>query len=163
MPSSNTVTLTSSLIQSITYIENSLVVTEGEDSTPPPKIEQDAAKWKITLAADRKGSGAVANSFNTRVGGSSHEYAPDGGGTGKMPDSLNFFFGVTITWNSGGTRVSTDVYLAQGSFNVTNNWWIGANAVVNVGTPSFVVLNGNVIVQILKMSGGTSSFTFSLP
>ena len=163
MASSNDVTITSSLIQTITYIENSLVITEGEDSTPPPRIEQNASKWKITLAADRKGSNAVANSFNTRVGGSSHEYAPDGGGTGKMPDSLNFFFGVTITWSIGGSRVNTDVYLAQGNFNVTNNWWIGANSVVNVGTPSFVVLDNNAIVQILKMSGGTSSFTFSLP
>ena len=161
MASSNTVSLTSPLIAGISYISDSLVITKGEASSQPPRIEQDGPTWKITLSADRKGSGEVADRFNTRVGGPDHEYAPDGGGTGKQPNELNFYFGVTITWNIGGTRVNTDVYLAQGHYSLTNNWWIGSGAVVNIGTPMMLVINNNLVVQILKMSGGASSFNFN--
>lgn len=159
MASSNTVTITSSLIESISYIDNSLVITQGESSSPPPSIVQDASKWIITLQADRSGSENVADTFNTRVGGASHEYAPTGGGTGKMPDKLNFYFGITITFNIGGTRVSTDVYLAQGHYLLTNNWWMGAGALVNIGTPMLLAISNNVVRQVFTLSGGTSDFT----
>lgn len=161
MASSNTVTITSSLIERISYIPNSLVITEGESSSPPPSIVQDASRWIITLEADRSGSEDVADTFNTRVGGAHHEYAPSGGGTGKMPDKLNFYFGLTLTFNVGGTRISTDVYLAQGHYLLTNNWWMGAGALVNIGTPMLLAISNNVVAQIFTLSGGTSDFTLN--
>lgn len=165
MSSSNTVKISSPQISidSITYIDNSLVITAGEDSSPPPTFSQDGDTWTITLQANRKGSEDVADKFSGKVGGASHEYAPDGGGTGKTPGQLNFYFGVTINFKLKGGTVPVNVYLAQGSYNLTNNWWIGANGVVNTGTPTLCALQNNEIVQIFNMSGGTSNFIFSAP
>ena len=156
--SSNTVTITSPLIESIRYINNSLVITTGESSSPPPSIVQDASRWIITLEADRGGSEDVADSFNTRVGGANHSFAGSGGGTGKMPDKLNFYFGVTVTFNIGGTRIDTNLYLGQGHYLLTNNWWMGSGAIVNIGHPMLLVIHDNVVAQITTLSGGTSDF-----
>lgn len=164
MSSSNTVKLSSPQIQNVTYIANSLVITTGEDSSPPATItapDTPGGDWTITLNADRSGSTQVADSFNGQVGGSSHEYAPNGGGTGHSPEQLNFYFGVTITFQTGAGSVPVNVFLAQGHFSSTNNWWIGANAVVNTGTPTLVAIQNNQIAQIFNMGGGTSNFTFT--
>jgi hypothetical protein len=136
MPSSNTVNLTSSLIESVSYVDGSLVITSGEEYKVPPSITQDGPKWIIELA-------------------------PDGGGTGKQPDKLNFYFAVRVTFNIGGNRVQETIYLAQGHFSLTNNWWIGGNHVVNAGQPEYLVMSDNVIRQIFKLSGNTNSFTFT--
>lgn len=161
MASSNSVVLTSALITGVTYIDGSLQITSGQKSNPPPKITKSGADWKITLEADRNGSSGVASSFNNQVGGASHEYAPSGGGDGKQPDKLNFYFGVRITWNINGQSITDEAYLAQGHSTLGgNNWWIGANEVVNVGTPLFLVISNDIIRQIFRMSGGGDSFTF---
>ena len=161
MSSSNVVTLTSPDIRGVTYVNNSLVITPGEDSSPPATVQGPTSDkpnvWTITLKADRSGSEGVANQFNSQVGGAPHEYAPDGGGTGHSPEKLNFYFGVDVAFGSGTVRV----YLAQGHYSSTNNWWIGSNSVVNTGTPTLVVISNNQIQQIFNMSGGTSSFEFS--
>jgi hypothetical protein len=162
MSSSNEVKLSGAQIQNVTYVNNSLVITQGEDSSPPPSIQQDKDKnWVITLSADRKGSSTVANSFNGASGGASHEYAPSGGGTGHTPNELNFYFAVTITFSTPSGSVPVQVNLAQGHYSTTNNWWIGANGVVNIGTPSFCAIANNKIEQIYKLGGGTSNFTFT--
>ncbi|HEU0301095.1 MAG TPA: hypothetical protein VFR37_16645 [Longimicrobium sp.] len=163
MSSSNTVTLTSSLIQSVTYVNNSLHIKSGESYTVPPTITQSGSTWTIVLDADRSGDNTVADDFNNEVGGAYHEYAPSGGGTGNQPGSLNFWFGVTVAFNVGGNVINETFYLAQGNYSLTNNWWIGGNHVVNTGTPTYLVINGNNIQQILNLSGGTSSFTFNVP
>lgn len=163
MSKSNKVTLTSPMIRRVTYVDKSLIITTGEDSSPPPTITREGNDWTIDMAADRKNSTEVAASFSKAVGGSSHMYAPEGGGTGHSPEQLNFYFEVSITFNVGGKDVTNPVYLGQGHHGTTNNWWIGANTVVNVGTPSLVVLDGGSIVQILKMSGGVHDFEFTQP
>jgi hypothetical protein len=156
--SSNAVTITSPLIHSINYISGSLVITTGESSSPPPSVLQSGDKWTITLEAGRSGSKPVADSFNTLNGGSIHEYAPDGGGTGHTPNELNFYFGVTITFLLDGVQIPTQVYFAQGHYSTTNNWWIGANSVINTGQPMLLLISNNTIQRILNMSGGVSSF-----
>lgn len=163
MSSSNKVTLQSSLIQAVTYVSGSLVITTGEDSSPPPEITRDGSDWTIDLKANRKKSNEVASSFAGVTGGASHMYAPDGGGTGHAPEQLNFYFGVNITFSVDDKQLTTMVYLAQGNYSSTNNWWIGGNAVVNVGTPSLVLTDGGSIVQTLLMSGGTHDFEFKKP
>jgi hypothetical protein len=161
MPSSNSVTLASPLIRSITYINDSLVVTQGEDFSVPPHISQSGSTWTITLQADRSGSEDVANRFNNTVGGAYHAYAPNGGGTGKQPGTLNFYFEVIVAFYIGGNVVTQHIHLGQGHFSLTNNWWIGSNHVVNTGSPMLLVINGNTIKEILNLSGGTSSFAFA--
>lgn len=153
--SSNEVTITSALIQNIEFIPGSVVITSGEKFKEPPTISHSGDKWSITLEADRSGSKPVADSFNSVNGGSIHEYAPDGGGTGHTPNELNFYFGVRITFRD---FPPTTVYFAQGHYSTTNNWWIGANAVINTGQPMFLLIRDNVIQQILYMSGGVNSF-----
>lgn len=153
----NTVKLTGSMIQAISYIQGSLVITTGQPSSPPPSITQTGADWKITLKCGRKKSKSVATSFIDTTGGSVHEYAPEGGGGGS-PDELNFYYGVKVTIMSGSTPVTTTLYLAQGSHGSTNNWWIGGNSIINTGKPLLLVISNNIIEQILSLSGSNDSF-----
>ncbi len=152
----NTVKVTGSMIQSINYIQNSLVITSGQPSSPPPSITQTGADWTITLKCGRKKSEPVATSFNATTGGTVHEYAPDI--DSDSPEELNFYFGVKVTMLSGGTSATTTLYLGQGSHGGTNNWWIGGNSIVNDGKPLLLIINNNLIVQILSLSGSNDSF-----
>jgi hypothetical protein len=158
---SNTVEVTCSLIQSMSYIEGSLVITSGQPSSPPPSFSQSGDDWKITLKCGRKESESVATRFNTTTGGSIHEYAPFIGHGGHSPNKLNFYFGVRITMLSGATQISADLYFAQGSQNLTNYWWIGGNGVVNEGEPLLLLISNNIIEQILTLSGSNDSFTMT--
>jgi phospholipase C len=150
----NTITIddrASKTIQSITYVPNSVVITSGQPYETPPKIEVSDHVFKITLRAGRKKSDAVANSFNSACGGSAKEYAPSGGG--DTPDGLNFYFGVTIQF-AGGTAT---VYLAQGSYALTNNWWIGGSPIFSQDTPRLEYRSGaNIITD--EISGDHDTF-----
>lgn len=78
----NTITIDDSAsrtIQWITYVPDSLVITGGQPSEPPPAIEVKDNVFKITLKAGRKKSEAVADSFNSASGGAPKVYAPSGG------------------------------------------------------------------------------------
>ncbi len=90
--------------------------------------------------------------FNSNCGGSSKEYAPSGGG--GTPDELNFAFAVTISFQSGG---SVQVWLAQGSYSTTNNWWIGGAPIFSLDKPRFEYTSGNT-VYTLAMSGNQDTF-----
>jgi hypothetical protein len=161
MSSSNKVKLVGSNIQSVSYIDNSLVITPGQDSAPPPKISKDGNTWTIDLAADRKNSEGVANSFNEITGGKTHVYAPDGG-SGGTPKSLNFYFGVTVEFTGfPGGPVTTTLYLAQGHYGTTNNWWVGGNAVLHVDKPLLLAIANNIVQQIFSLGGSTSEITFT--
>jgi hypothetical protein len=161
----NDVKLTSSLIEDISYVDGSLDIPPDQNPKLPPMIGRTIGRvgpeWKITLLADRKGSSDVAKNFVNKTGGPFHEYAPVGGGTGHKPDGLNFYFSVRITWNIGGVRVTDEVYLGQGRSGTRDNWWIGGNKVVNIGTPSYLAISEDVIRQIFQMSGGVNSFDFT--
>jgi hypothetical protein len=155
----NSVGVTCSMIQSMSYIEGSLVITQGQPSSPPPSFTQSGDTWTITLNCGRKSSSSVATSFNNQTGGSVHEYAPSGGG--GTPGNLNFYFGVRITMLVNNTQIPVDVYFAQGSYGTTNNWWIGGNTVVNKGDALLLVINNNLITQILALSGSHDSVTMT--
>jgi hypothetical protein len=103
----------------------------------------------------------VANSFNATTGGKVHEYAPDGG-SGGTPKELNFYFGVVVEFSGfPGGPVSTTLYLAQGHYSTTNNWWIGGNTVLNVDKPLLLAISNNIVQQLFKLGGSTSEFTFT--
>jgi phospholipase C len=153
---SNTITIddtASRTIQSITYVPGSLVVTDGQPSVTPPTIEVADNVFKITLQAGRHKSEAVADSFNSACGGSAKEYAPSGGG--GTPGELNFYFAVTIQFAGG----SATVYLAQGSYFLTNNWWIGGDPIFSEDAPRLEYRSGAKVVTN-SLSGDHDRFVF---
>jgi hypothetical protein len=133
---SNTVTISTTSpnsISNITYIENSLVVSDGQahDSAPQTPTK-NGNEWTITLNADRNATPDVAQSFNINAEGASHEYAASGWSLGNSPGGLNFYFGVNLTI---GTETIT-VYLGQGSWGAAhNNWWFGSSTLIFVVPP----------------------------
>jgi hypothetical protein len=152
----NNVILDSPLIESITYNPGSFVITSGQpyDSGPTPK-NLGGGRWEITVNCGRKKSSDVAGKLNALSGGEYHEYAPKGGG--GSPDELNFMFGTTVTFKNAAPIT---LYLAQGSYSSTNNWWIGGSNVVNDGKPDLVLISNNQPIQLLRMSGSTFEFDF---
>lgn len=159
--SSNEVTLIGSAIRSIEYIDGSAVITEGQDMSPPPTIAHRGDQWVITLEAGRKNSAAVANSFKEATGNDTvHRYAPDGGGDPASPKELNFYYAVRMTLQVGAHTATTTLYIGQGHYGTTNNWWIGGNAVLKLGSPVLAVIDNDQIVALLKLSGTHKSFVF---
>lgn len=132
----NVVTITdnSNTITGITYVANSLVVTPGQPSTPPPSVVPFQNSFTITVLAGRSDNSQVAASFNSACGGPLNEYAPSGGG-GGTPSGLNFYFAVQISYKANGKSGTVVAYLGQGSFgsfiDPTNNWWIGGLCIAN--------------------------------
>jgi hypothetical protein len=159
---SNVVTITdySNTITGITYLPNSLMVTPGQPSSPPPTITVQDSVFTITLNAGRQGSSMIGAAFNSVTEGSSNEYAPiDGDGS---PIDLNFYFGVTVEFGTGSDSPSVIVFLGQGStisFPSVNNWWIGGSAISNSGSPSLEYNFGSLVVT-LAISGTQDSFNF---
>jgi phospholipase C len=147
----------SSMCQSISYIDGSLVITPGQPYEVPPAISWSNGAFKITLEAGRKGSEEVANAFNSLCRGSSKEYAPEGD-DGGTPRELNFFFQVTLYFQPGG---SANVYIAQGHHGSINNWWIGGDPIFSLDIPRLEYTSGNQ-VYTLAMSGDHETFNLKL-
>lgn len=146
----------SRVIGSISYVTGSFVITSGQPYDVPPSISGANGVFKITLEAGRKGSTPVANTFNSKCGGSAKEYAPSGGG--GTPKELNFMYAVTINFQSGGSAM---VYLAQGHYATVNNWWIGGDPIFSLDTPRLEYTSGNT-VYTLALSGDHETFNLKL-
>lgn len=159
MPKNNEVELESPLITAVSYVDGSLVISEGEASEPPATISRDGSTWTVALEADRHKTSEVAGSFDGATGGELHQYAPSGGG--GTPDELNFYFAVNVAFQIQGKTVTTRLYLAQGSYALTNNWWIGGSSVVNDGEPDLVLVANDQVVAVLRISGDHDSFVFT--
>lgn len=160
MPSTNEFKLTCGDITSLSYLEGSIDVTDGEDFDSPPTFSHSGKTWTITLKADRKKSSGVADSFNRTVGGALHEYTNEGGD--KQPKELNFYFGVRATFGIDGQSYQMDIYLGQGHTGLRNNWWFGANSLLNTGDPLYSVISGSVIRRTFRLSGkGSDEMTLS--
>jgi hypothetical protein len=158
-PQTNVVTMTdnSQMITGITYVPNSLQITPGQPSTPPPTITQMDNSWTITLIAGRKNSNQVAGSFNDVCGAENHEYAASGGG--GTPSQLNFYFAVELQWSNSIQTGSELIYLGQGSYgsfiDPTNNWWIGGSPISNnPSNNATIAINGGPF----PLSGSQDSF-----
>ena len=152
----NTVTIddkASKKITSITYVENSLVITADQPFEIPPSIPnppKDANLWKITLKARRQKSKGVADAFNAACRGAAKEYTK---GQDDAPEELNFYFSVTIRFKDGGLAT---VHLAQGSRSV-NNWWIGGKPISRPDIPRLEYRRKHKIVTN-KISGDHETF-----
>jgi hypothetical protein len=160
---SNDINITCSQITGMQYLANSLYITKGEASAPPPTFVNNKETWTITIKADRKGSAPVADSFDIKSGGSAHEYDIAGEQSGKRPDALNFYFGVVITFNVNNVMANVTVYLGQGHNAGDNNWWIGGESVVNDndGSHHLSVISEGHILEVLKITG-TSNYSMTL-
>jgi phospholipase C len=159
----NVVTFTdqTKMITSIRYVDQSLVISAGQPSTPPATVTQIGNTFTITMNAGRSKTNQVADLFNSVCGGQNFEYAPQGGG--GTPGQLNFFFEVVIEFDVEGTLGSITAYLGQGSYgsfiDPTNNWWIGGSN-INSAQPQLVFEVSGQIVTI-PLSGTQDSFTLS--
>jgi hypothetical protein len=150
-----------SLIQA-RYTVTSDCVTDGQD--PDGKvfdglIVSSGGDGKLTFEVGRKGSKAVADWFNARIGSSQNTFD-------HSADDLNFaFLGIlelTIKDNKADGQEQTttfqDISLAQGNTGSSNNWWFGGkscshledNQVTCLGlnaqneTVSFIFLRGGL-------------------
>lgn len=145
------------------YIEDSLVITSGQPSSPPPSFSQSEDEWTITLKCGRNWSQEVADSFDTATGGSIHEYTA--ASLKSSPYDLNFYFGVRVTILCGNTEFAVNLYFAQGNYLTVNNWWIGGNSIIyenpqKIGCKAHLLLiNNNLIEQVLDVSGSHDTFT----
>jgi len=161
MPSTNVLTITdkSASITSMTYVNGSAVVTNGQKYSTPPSIQKSGNQFTLTFMSDRKKSSPVASAFNTASGGSAHEYAASGGG--GTPDELNFFFTVQITVATSKGSGTTLLNIGQGSYGTTNNWWLGGSG-LNSSKPnlSIPVANGAYSLS-LPISGTHDSYAFA--
>ena len=159
---SNKVKLKNETIDSINYIDKSLVITSGQPSTTPPKISNSGDTWTIEINCGRKGDSSVAKKFVSACGGSGHAYCPSSF-MDNEPGKLNFYFGVRIGFKLGGTVYYEDIYLGQGHTGARNNWWIGGN---NVAHDSKAILNipsmpDGSLEEVYTITGGVSDFSFS--
>jgi hypothetical protein len=158
---SNVVWMTGAMITNIAYLQGSLMVTQGQLSSPDVETALAADStdmWCITASANRSGSSDVASSFIGKVGGAGHAYCPSSSST-KTPGKLNFYFAVSITVEtSSGPVIVTPVYFGQGHTFIHNNWWIGGSAVKYDGSgPAYLAVGSGQF----SISGGTSSFELS--
>jgi hypothetical protein len=162
---SNDVYVTGSMIVDVTYVSDSLRISDGQPSCQPPMITPYKSFWpwdppgfKITLQAGRQKTTPVAEKFNVSCGGRDHQYSP-GAFHDKSPSELNFFFSVLVQIQ--GVRPALPVYLGQGS-EITNNWWIGGDPVESTrSSGKFVVIaNGEILRLNLSGSGERLTFTY---
>jgi hypothetical protein len=158
---SNVVWMTGAMITNIAYVPGSLMVTQGQLSSPDVETALAADStdtWCITASANRSGSLDVASSFIGKVGGAGHAYCPSSSST-KTPGKLNFYFAVSITVEtSSGSVTVPPVYFGQGHTFIHNNWWIGGSAVKYDGSgPAYLAVGSGQF----SISGGTSSFELS--
>jgi hypothetical protein len=124
----NVLILKGSIIKTVTYVSNSLVVTDNKPGTVSiPNTPNSDYEWKITVDCPRDGSESVAEDFNLYCKTAVHEYAPKGGGVGEEPSELNFYLKIIITLATDNKEY--EVAVGQGHYNLTNNWWIGGQVV----------------------------------
>lgn len=156
---SNKVVIESNDIDTIKYVDQSLVITEGESSSPPPSVLQSGSTWEITLDCGRKGSADVAQEF-VKSCGEGHVFSP-GAMSDTKPQELNFYFENTIRFKINGQETSTNIYFGQGHRATRNNWWIGGSNVLYLSGKAYLVLvssQNNEILKVYEISGGISDF-----
>lgn len=135
----NIVILQSDHIVNAEYIEGSAVVTQGQPCIKQPIMVLDKGHLTILFRAGRKKTAPVARAFIEASGGIGHMFAPKGGDAG-YPKELNFMFGIRTEWKDGSI---SDLYLGQGSYlRLRNNWWMGAEEVINDSEASLVLASG---------------------
>ena len=136
-------------------------VSDGQPHADQPTCKREGSTnvFTITLDAGRHKTKEVADTFNQLCGGKDHEYAPFKE-MDDTPEELNFMFSVQLQFAYEGRAGFVNVYFAQGSVGLTNNWWIGgAVPISNFGEPQ-LVYTADIREVTLALSGTHDSFTF---
>jgi len=160
---SNKVTIKCDTITAITYIGNSLVITSGQPSSPPPTISQSSDEWSITMDCGRKANSSVAGQFTNLCGGIGHITCPSAW-SDTSPSDLNFFFGNSVKFTINSVDYRTNIYFGQGHSHARNNWWIGGPNIAYSSNNALLVFfspTTNEVVQVYTISGGVSNFTLT--
>lgn len=121
----NHVYIFSNEIENISYIPDSLHVSEGQPKESQPIIRKQPGAFMIVLHAGRHKTREVADTFISASGGEGHLFSPFSIMDTK-PQELNFCFGLEIHWKTGKT---SRCYLGQGSTMGRNNWWVGSDTI----------------------------------
>lgn len=160
--STNVLTITdnSGTITSMTYVANSASVTSGQTNSPPPTVQQNGKVWTITFVCNRKKSTPVATAFNSNCNNNSlNAYAASGGG--GLPDQLNFFFQLQVQVSTASGSGSAILNIGQGSYGLTNNWWLGGSIVSSSQPGLNIAVNNGASKLNLPLSGTNSSFVLA--
>lgn len=160
----NQVTIKCGSISSISYISNSLVITGGQPSSPPPAISQSGDNWSITMKCGRKGSSTVGSQFTSKSGGIGHVISPYSW-SDKSPSDMNFYFGVNVCFSIKNETFYTKLYFGQGHTGLRNNWWIGGeNVAVQYNSVGIIAIPsglGGEVNEVFSITGGVSNFIFN--
>ncbi len=158
----NKVTISCASIASIEYIDNSLIITEGQPSSLPLYIHQKGNDWIIEIKCGRKGSTGVSSAFTNQSGGQGHIFSPSCY-LDEKPSKLNFSFSVQINFQIGGAFYHAKLNLAQGHTGASNNWWIGGHCMAksNLGVLNLASAVGDKLIETYVISGGTSDFNLT--
>jgi hypothetical protein len=131
----NNVTLQSGsgLVTAISY-NGDLTVTSGAPYMGVSIDDSDLTNIVITVEADRQGSTDVASWYNGKLDNSPLRMTAEQSvlASDSMPGSLNFAFSVDLTVS--GYKFT--VYLGQGNYSLTNNWWFGSLDLLAVHLPA---------------------------
>ncbi|WKE65718.1 hypothetical protein PVT67_00230 [Gallaecimonas kandeliae] len=152
----NSLTLDAADFQVVNYVPDSLVITEGQPSDQPASITHKAPKWLLSINCGRKNSSQVASQWVQATGGADNSYAPDGGAN-PPPKELNFYYAVDIT-TYGGNK--TRLYLGQGHYSTTNNWWLGGVDVVAIDNKAVLAIGSGASRESFDLSGNHDYFIF---
>lgn len=142
----NEVTLNSSAITDVRYIDGSFAISSGQPSQVPPTITRNGSTWTVDAYCGRHKTESVAAGFNGLTGGSAHLLGllaiSD-----TQPAELNFYFGLVVDVRVGNDTFSLTLYTGQGSTGARNNWWLGGGSLVHHGS--------NVLVPVVGPEGET--------
>lgn len=80
----------------------------------------------INVEIDREADAEPANWFKNALNNdASHAFTNTGVGD-DLPTELNFAFSGTLTVTCAAGTFSYTVYIGQGNYGLTNNWWVGS-------------------------------------
>lgn len=144
--------LKGSIISDVTYVNNSLVVSNGDSGTVKISQGSDDYTWKVNIDCPRHSSAETAEGFNEYCKSAAHEYAPSGGGVGTEPSGLNFYLKVNIQLTTG--EEYQEVALAQGSNFSIENCWIGGASINNDS-------DGATFEGSVGLSGNSNTINFN--
>ncbi|MDD5274025.1 MAG: hypothetical protein PHU14_15070 [Methylovulum sp.] len=180
MATSNTVTITNKFNNgnnmTITFNAGSIHAPTDQQHSDVVKITPSGNVFTLELDCDRSGDAGIANKFRADCGGICHMFAPDKGSI-NGPAQLNFYFAITITLTPGGLSYPNTVYLGQGHYGSSNNWWIGGDRIISPSSSAaaLTILDATVCtpdrlnttickpMYMLLVTGGTSSFILTSP
>lgn len=155
--------LTSTAITKISFITNSVVASSGQPYDTPPTISDEGnGRWKIIFKCGRHKTGSVAESFKSTVGNTKYAMITASSGD-KTPGELNFYFGLNLSLKlpNGGPLDTLPIYLGQGSSGSTNNWWLGAKALVNASDAYLLATQSGQVAWRAKVSMSNNSMSLS--